>query len=188
MVTPPGSSRSSLIRSTGIRRSAEGILHRRAGTSGRLLFLVMRSGTGCLAPSFDEGHERVVVNVEHRADAACGIALVAPGQIPGDWDAEPVQLFDYGPVAPIKLVGGQPAAQRVVDVRVGPGLIEDQVAALEQFKESGDSGKKALCSPRPTELPGRAVMDDLALTLQMVDDVLRAVAPVLVEVEDAHLQ
>ena len=139
-----------------------------------------------MAVGLDEGDHRVVVDVEHRADPAVLVVLVAAGEVPGDRDAEVLESLEDRAVAPVELFRGQPAAERIVDVRVGAGLVEHQVAAGKALEDLRDRGKEGFGLGRAAVF-ARAVMHDRVVEVQAIDDVLRAVAPVLVEVEDADL-
>ena len=139
-----------------------------------------------MAVGLDEGDKCVVVDIEHRSDAACLIKLIATRQVPGDRDAEALQPLEHRAVAPVELFRGQPAAERIVDVRVGTGLVEHQVAAGEALEDLRDRGKEGLGLGRAAVFAW-AVMHDRVAEVQAIDDVLRAIAPVLVEVEDADL-
>ena len=104
-----------------------------------------------MAVGFDEGDHRVVVDVEHRADPAVLVVLVATGKVPGDRDAEALQPFEDRAVAPVELFRGQPAAERIIDMRVGAGLIEHQVAVGEALEDPGDRGEEGFGLGRTTE-------------------------------------
>lgn len=81
-----------------------------------------------------EGKHRVVMDVEHRPDAAVGIALVAAREVPGDRNTELLEFCEHDLVATAQLGSGQPATQRIVDVRVGAGLVEDDVTIRKAFE------------------------------------------------------
>ncbi len=80
------------------------------------------------APGFCKGVQGVVVNGEYRPDGIGSIALITAGQVPGNRNTHLAQTIEYACIAPVKLIGRQPAAQRIVNVRVGAGLIEHQIA------------------------------------------------------------
>ena len=91
------------------------------------------------------------------------------------------------PVTLAQLIGGQPAAQRIVDVRVGTCLVQQKIAAGKARHALRYLREKALglISAIPFRC-GRIMRHPVEL--QAADDVGRAVAVMLVEIEDADAQ
>ncbi len=74
---------------------------------------------------------RVVVNVEDFTDRL----LIAASEVPGHGDAKRLEGPEHDQVALEKLSRGEDAAQRVVNVRVGPGLEKNDVTPSEPRKQ-----------------------------------------------------
>jgi hypothetical protein len=110
---------------------------------------------------------------------------VAACQVPRHGDAPAQQVVEDDLVALLQLVGGEPAAERVVHVRVRPSLVEHQVAALEAVERAGQVHQEAPGVLLAVVGPCRAEVHHLRMQVQLLDDVVRAVAPVLVQVQDA---
>ena len=85
----------------------------------------------------------VVVNIEDLPQRG----LVSAGQIPGNRDIQRMRGFKNEPVPLPQLFRGQKSAERVIDVGIGSGLIQDHVAFVHFLNPFRNSRQK-IFSPR----------------------------------------
>ena len=78
-------------------------------------------------PAFGKRTQSVVVDSEYRTNRAVSITLIAPRQVPGDWNTHFAQAIENAGISTIQLFGRQPAAQRIVDVGIGTGISAEPV-------------------------------------------------------------
>jgi hypothetical protein len=74
------------------------------------------------------GPESIVMQVQYGANAILLISLITAGQVPSHGQVEVAASCKNDVVTPVHLRCAQVAAQGVVDVAVGPSLINQQVA------------------------------------------------------------
>ena len=111
--------------------------------------------------------------------------LVTTGQVPSDRQSKLVAGAEDQAVAFGQLETRKPATERVVDVRIGASLVQQDIAIGEASDLIGDASDElgglilALLL-----LPCGVVRDPIGL--QIAEDLRRAVAVVHVVIEDAH--
>ena len=138
-----------------------------------------------VAEGLDALQGRVGVDLQDDRDAAVRFRLVAAGEVPGDRDSELREPLEDDGVAGTEFLGRQESAQRIVDVWVGSGLVEDEVATAHRLHHSRQTGEEA------GRLAGRVVLGacgevaDPTPGTDLLDDVIGAVSLVHVAVEDA---
>ena len=71
--------------------------------------------------------QRVVVNVQH----APQWFLIATGQTPGNRQADDRSRFEHASITAYQLRVSQPATERIVDMRIGTGLVQQHVTVSE---------------------------------------------------------
>ena len=125
---------------------------------------------------------RVPMNLEHRRKPAVLIPLVAARQVPRDRQTDPRSDLEHDAIAALELLGGHPSAERIVDVRVGTGLVDEQIAVSETRHERRQIAQIRLGARRPGPVLPTAVVID-PVDAETIDDVLTAVALVLIEIE-----
>ena len=70
-----------------------------------------------------------------------GFRLVAAGEVPGDGDSELREPLEDDGVAGTEFLRRQESAQRIVDVWVGAGLVEDEVAVAHRLHHARADGR-----------------------------------------------
>jgi len=121
------------------------------------------------------------VDVEHLPQRL----LVAASQVPRHWYPQLTRGLKYQTVALRQLIGREPTAQWIVDVRVGAGLVQHDVTVLHACDKRWDPHQKLLRLCRPVVLLGRAVVDH-EVDAQRRNDLLGSIAVVLVQVQDGN--
>ncbi len=121
------------------------------------------------------------MDIEHLAQ----VGLVTTGQIPGYRQAHVPTGGEHATVALAQLFGGKPATQRIIDVRIGTGLVQQKVATGKTPHDIGNLleerfGLVLAIPPGP-----RGVVLD-PVQAKLADDVGRAIAIVLVEIKNAY--
>jgi hypothetical protein len=121
--------------------------------------------------------------VRGRARSASG---TPPREVPRDRESESTASFEDDSVALAHLDAGEHAPERIVDVRVCAGLVQQHAAPLE----GGDDFRETLepvvrCRRREIVLPERPVPYESER--EAPQDVVGAVAVVHVAVEDADV-
>lgn len=121
-----------------------------------------------------------VVDVQHLAQRC----LVTAGQVPGDRQLARCAALEHDAVALRELLAGQPATEGIVNVRVGTGLVQQHIAALELSQHQRQSFQESF------RLRGIGVVltDRAVLNPRLAgpfENVVGAIAVVHVRVEDA---
>ena len=124
------------------------------------------------------------MDLEHSRDAAARIALVATGEVPHDGDGERHELLEHDSIAEAELLGREPAAERIVDVGIGAGLIKDHVAVAHRPHDARKVGEEPLDVARVLVLRASREVMHGAVRTSSVEDGVGAVAIVHVAVED----
>ena len=121
---------------------------------------------------------------EDWADATRAVFLVAPGQIPDRFVAQGFKNC----LIPVAVQHGvKVAAQRVFDVLVCPGLVDDEIAGLEGFERLVEPWEEAAPLIVPELLLAHGeVLDTLGVLGQLGQDVGGAVAEVDITVQNAN--
>jgi hypothetical protein len=131
-------------------------------------------------------HRSRTVQLEHRLDAAVHVTLVATCQIPDQWPA--LESSKHSVVAFCHLNAVEHTAQRIVDMRIGAGLVDHQIDILAVLDGSiQPSLKRALMGVKFTsagKMRAHRVMLD-PVHAERLHDVVGAVAVVHIAVENS---
>ncbi len=95
-----------------------------------------------------------------------------------------MEELEHSRVALTQLLGREPTSERIGDVRVGACLVEHHVAVREAFENRSEVTKELGSLLRVLVLPPGAEVVNPGARGQVVDDVVSAIAVMVVAVED----
>jgi hypothetical protein len=125
------------------------------------------------------------VDLEQRGDGAVLLFLIAAGEVPRDREAQGAGDGEDAAVALLELRGGEPAAEGVLDVGVGAGLIQHEITLAHARQVRRDRVEEMRGLRGLAVLLARRVVDD-EIEAEGLDDILGAVAEMHVVIEDAN--
>lgn len=126
------------------------------------------------------------MNLEHGCDPAVRVALIAASEVPSDGEVELICRSEHDAIAKSQLLGREPAAERIVDVRIGAGLIEQHVAPFEGGHVGLETPEESLRLARIAVVLAVGDVLDPRARAELLDDLVGAVAVVHVGIEDAN--